>query len=210
MEDIKTLTDWDTERNEKIQELTGKKWNEISETLFWNKEAILQDLKINYVKIDDDVEMMWYKWKNFHIKLPAVWNFEWFKFDCFVSDDEIYKSEFEYSWLWNSSYSIIEILELFQAFNKYMNELGINMDWDITDWDRKYFEYDLEYWGWGRRTSEAWDFLKEIMKFNSMYRLKDVNVAHEDGSRAIRNCCYDKCNFDRVLYENKMKLLFKL
>lgn len=133
-EELKTRLEWltpeekdrlfeilkqDKEKNEEEQEKSQP-----NTELFWNKEAVLEDLKENHVKIEENAEMMWYKWKKVHIDLPAVWDFEWFKFDYFVSEDTVDESDFKNGPI-NESYSRKEILDVLKNIWKYLNLYGI-------------------------------------------------------------------------------------
>lgn len=208
---INKPTGWDDEKRTNIQELTGEKKSEISETLFWNKEAILKDLKEHHVKIEENAEMMWFKWKKIRLELPAVWNFEGFKFDCFVSDESIEKKSIEKKFflkkeskLEEKSYSMQEIWELLEAINTYMKELWIdsdeNMDYknDLQTREKGKFHRDVP-------KSKAWNYLKSIIGLDSFYWLKDKNVWYYNGkpdkkrndSRATLIWKYDSYSFGR-------------
>ena len=176
MSDINTLTGWDTEKILQIQDVTGEKIDELSETLFWNPEAVLNDLKEHHVKNEENAEMMWHKWKKVHINLPAVGNFEWFKFDFFISKDSLSKEDFENNpEFQNKSFSMNEICNLLYAMNNYLYELWIPYDGDDIDY------YDL------LRIGDPWnlfarDYFNEISGLfhpyeydNIMYWLRDKN-----------------------------------
>lgn len=188
MKPIDTPTGWDDKLKSRLEGLTPEEKARLLEMLkeneenneneqeniepnpelFWNKEAILKDLKENYVNVEENAEMMWQKWKKVHIELPAVWNFKWFKFDYFVSYKDFYPNEFKSEQKFvDQSYSMKDIWELLNAMNKYMKELWINID---TNMD---YENDLQYWETQKFGCEAWDCIKEIAWLNYLYWLKD-------------------------------------
>ena len=134
---VENSTNWQIEQN---FEYSGWK-----EELIWDTDAILNDLRENHVKIEKNAEVEWYKWKKVHIDLPAVWNFEWFKFDYFVSNDFVYKKDFEAkSELKKKSYSMNDVSKLLQAMNEYMTELWGKNDGNID------YETELKYWEFRR------------------------------------------------------------
>jgi hypothetical protein len=138
------------------------------EELFWNKDAILDDLIQNHVKIEENYEYLsWYEWKKISIKLPAVWNFEWFEFNCFAWDESLRRNEFEHFFYKDKSYSMHEICELLRAINRYMKEL-----WVETDWDMNYFNDLKHMWWWrierGWNNCIAWKYLREITGLNDV------------------------------------------
>ncbi len=164
------------------------------ESLRWDRDGILNALRENekYVKIEENVKVMWYKWKKVYINLPKVWNFEWFKFDYFVSDDDVTKKHFEKKpKLKKKSYSMNDVSNLLKAMNTFMAALGCE-----TDWNMKY-ENELKYWENNTDRCDAWDCLKTITWLNSWYWLSDKNEAWRKGSRAGWCCNYDHCYFDR-------------
>jgi hypothetical protein len=176
--------------------------------LFWNRNAILSDLDENHVTVEEDVEMMWYKWEKVHIDLPAVWNFEWFKFDYFVSYDCVTKKDFEKEpELENKSYSTNDVWNLLKAMNKYMAELGCKTDY----WQMDY-ENVLKYWEkYNTWCCKAWDCLQRITWLKRTCWLSDKNMAWRKGSRAVWAfhgdfCCF----FDRINDEYKAYLFLRL
>ena len=173
----------------KMDETERRKKEERIDALKWDTDAILKDLRKNYVKIEENAEMMWYKWKKVHIDLPAVWNFEWFKFDYFVSDKTIKRETFESNpELEKKSYSMKDISKLLQAMDEYMSELqGKN------DGERNY-ENEQKFWETDVYRCNAWDCLKSITWLNSRYWLSDKNI-HWKKIRAIWTCISDGCCF---------------
>ena len=125
MEEYKSLSD-----EEKHQLFKLLKQDELDrEKSIWNIDAILEDLKENYVNIEENKEMLNKKWEIIHINLPAIWKFNWFNFDCFTSN----YSEYLYLKDWNEkykekSYSMEELQKLYEAIIKYMKEYWIDAD----------------------------------------------------------------------------------
>lgn len=121
---------------------------QLNPELFWNRIAILDDLAKNHVKVEEDVEMMWYKWKRFHIDLPAVGDFKWFKFDWFVSDNMFkYEDFMNNQEIRKKLYPKKVVYKILRAMNKYMETMGVKTDWDV-DYKRemRYNYYDCIAW----------------------------------------------------------------
>jgi len=181
------------------KKLSTEKINDLK----WNTNIILNDLKENHVKVEENAEMMWCKWKKVHIDLPAVWDFEWFKFDYFISDEAVYKRDFEKkSELEEKSYSMSDISKLLQAMNRYMIELKGKNDWDMD------YEKELKYWETEKYRCDTWDCLKAITWLDYWYWLSDKDVAWKQGSRAIWVCDRDYCSFLRFDFGNYRANLF--
>ena len=224
MSDFNTPTGWNENSKLKLQWLTDKQELALSTTLkqdkkyngkehlIWDTDAILKDLKENHVTIEDNAEVMWYRWKNVHIELPAVWDFEWFKFDYFVSDDRVYKYIFRNDpELEKKSYSMSDISKLLKAINSYMSELQGKSDKDMD------YENDLKMWEnlnfiFNRRCN-AWDCLKAITWLHYWFWLSDRNVAWHGGLHARLDCSDDNCRFYSYYHAysyNDANLLLKL
>ena len=205
MTKINKPTDWEIEKKSKVQELTGERKNEISETLFWNKEAILKDLKEHHVKIEETAGMNWYTWKNVHIDLPAVGNFEWFKFDYFASDGSVVNKEFESNSEYKKlSYSLEEIAELLAALNKYMRALWVIIDDGID------FKKDLKRWKKDEyKIILTWRCLKEITWLDGIFWTANKKLFQ---SRVQRDLFGYGCDFIGIgdSWYNAAELLLKL
>lgn len=125
MEEYKNLSD--EEKHQLFKLLKQDKLDR--EKSMWNIDAILEDLNENYVNIEGNKEMLNKKWIIMHINLPAIWKFNWFKFDCFISDcsGEVLLEDWNEEYK-EKSYSMEEILKLYEAIIKYMKEYWIDAD----------------------------------------------------------------------------------
>lgn len=138
------------------------------EELFWNRDAILNTVKENYLRITK-VEMMWYPWKRVIILLPRVWSFEGYVFTYFISDDFVSKYDFKKKpVLRENLFSKNDISELLEAINNFMAALGCETDWDNIEYKNKIM-YDY----WGEVRCHAWTCLKNITWLDSWYPLSD-------------------------------------
>lgn len=186
MTTINTPTSWDDELKSRLDGLTNEQKDKLLEMLQqdkkerikWNKDAILKDLKKNYVKIEENAEMMWYTWKIVHINLPAIWNFKWFKFDYFVSNDPVDESTFEKGPK-NESYSKKEILNSLQKFGEYMSEYKIKTN--ITKVNRN--DYDLR---------DYWKYVTDLLWLTEIYWLSDEHHGKPEECQTRYNAWF--CN----------------
>ena len=188
LEKLQSILEWlsDSQKDEMFKLLVKdkeKRW-ELKEELVWFEEGVLNDLKKNHIKIEENAEMMWYKWRKIHIDLPAAWDFKWFKFDCFVSDNDIYNETFEEDpKLIDRSYTTEDISDLVKAFNRYMHAYWLDMRGKYAD------DFKKTFWYTGC-------CLKELAWFHEWYHLKDVD--EKTHYRVQRNCDYGHgCYFDR-------------
>lgn len=169
------------------------------EELDWDIDAVLEDLKENCVKIEENVEMMWYDWDIVHIEIPPYKNFEWLNFDYFVSYENVdfilvyggKTPEYE-----ENLYSVKDVSKLLQAINSYMTERHVTNDWAM--------DYEKELWG-NNLTCKAWDYLKAITWLDDEYWLSEDNLLH---------CCDSLCGFineeDYKYIIRKARLFWKL
>lgn len=208
-EGFKSFVEWlsDEKRKELLGMLKQKKTEEeevVLKSLY--RDSIIKDLKENHVKIEENVEMMWYKWKEVHIDLPAVWNFKWFKFDYFIADDLVKKVNMDKNTeLQKKLYSMKDVSKLLQAMNEYMEELQLENDEDIN------YEVDLRRReGDCLKKNRAWDCLKAITWLNVWYWLKNKEYWHDD-SRVTWVCYGNDCYFGSASYDDFCSnLLLKL
>ena len=61
-------------------------------------KSVIQDLKDNCIKTNDYEINHRKLWKQIHLNLPTIWDFWWFKFDCFVSSGKISWPDFNRAW----------------------------------------------------------------------------------------------------------------
>ena len=185
-EKIKKVVEEEKEEEErKTKEREEKKLE-----LMWNTNAILDDLKENHVKIEKNKKIMWYKWKIVHIDLPAIWNFNWFKFNYFVSYERVVEDEFERNFLFGDQlYSMKDVSELLQAMNEYMKELQGKNDWDMD------YEDKLKYRTTNTCRCNIWDYLKYITWLDSIYWLKYKIISWMESWCIRWHCDYDHCFF---------------
>ena len=176
---------------------------DINEKLYWNKEKILENLKEKCVKVEENVEYMWHKWKKVHIDLPEIeWKFGWFKFEYFVSNESVLKRDFESNpELEKKSYSMGDVWGLLLAMNKYMQAMWVETDWDMD------YENDLKIWKIDNYRCDAWDCLKQITWLD-FYWLRGKNVDSKKNSRSAWNCNFDYCDFIRSDNDNYSANLF--
>lgn len=177
---------------------------DINKKLYWNKEKILENLKEKCVKVEENVEYMWYNWKKVHIDLPEIeWKFGWFKFEYFVSNESVLKRDFERNAeLEKKSNSMKDVWGLLWAMNKYMQAMGVETDWDMD------YKYDLKYWKTNNYRCDAWDCLKQITWLDYRYWLMDKNVDSKKNSRAAWYCNDGNCSFNRIDNDNFNANLF--
>jgi hypothetical protein len=189
----------DKEKDELIERLLKwkeEKWStEIKPNpkLMQNPTAILKDIQKNHVKVEFDKELFWVKWRFVHLELPEVWNFKWFKFNCFISKWEPLKpGEFKANPNFeNQSYSVEEIANLLKAINEYMKAYWVETDWDI-DYINGLKNRDYEN---GKKKSKAWlDLANYIWLTDCIYRLKDYEEDKYWKKKYIWWNCYDKNN----------------
>ena len=162
-------------------------------------------LKENCVKVEENVEYMWYKWKKVHIDLPEIkWKFEWFKFEYFVSNESVRQDTFQSNpELEEKSYSMKDVCGLLWAMNRYMKAMGV-----ITD-----SIPNLKFWQTNRHsTCKAWDYLKQIAWLDSWYWLNDKKVDWEENLCVVAwSCVGEDCLFDFDGHDDsEAKLFLKL
>lgn len=196
MEEWKHLSD--REKDELLKMLEQEKTERVKRI----KETVLENLK-NRVKVKENVEMMWYKWKIVEFYLPEAWK-DYNPFKYFVSYGYVDKHEFESNpELEKKSYSMEEVWGLLWAMNRYMQAMGGEIDW----WDMDY-ENDLKFWETGIFGCEAGNCLKYIgWLIDWRYWLKDTDLR----SRTELDIRETYCHFTRTsFYDDKARLFLKI
>ena len=135
--------------------------DEMDESVFWNADNLIEYIEKNFIKIEENKEYLWYKWKILSIKLPMIWNFNWYTFKCFISDDSYSSEEV------NKNPKIEK--ECFQK--KEMDELSKSIKTYISEcWFKKNRLYIYDIW------NHMW-----------AYWLKDYNKENSKRSRWLRD-----------------------
>ena len=189
-DDFQSLMDWlSDEEKEKLSKLSDdqvmefldmlrQKYNKKRE-MYGNRNLIIKDLEENHVKVEENVEMMWYKWKIFHINLPAVWNFKWFKFDCFVSDELVSKENLEGNQkLLRQSYLVDDIVKLWLSIKDYLKEYWAY--WDVNMYLRSFMNL---YKSYRSKNKESREFFEDDL--SNLVRIR--NNIHKDSNHLLLN-----------------------
>ena len=177
--------------------------------LIWNKEQILKDLENNHLIIEKDKEMEFavydkIVWNIFHLELPPVWNFNWYKCDFFIrlkdnNFSTISKTVFEEedATLVNKRYSVsyMKIVELLKAINEYMKAYWVSMDEDI-DFENDLIPRENNF----KNKCETWNCLKRLFHLNGKYRQfllreKGLHWSGDERSRVLLECSNDDFYF---------------
>ena len=193
------------------------------EESWWNIEVILKNLKENHVKVEENKEILGYKWKIIHIDLPAVWKLHWYKFDCFISDESLKKDVFKQvdisekvksleKGFKNGSYSMFEIWKLLEEAensNEKANRLekqscSIGEIWDLLQAVKEFMKEN----GIDKEKYRCEDFLNNITGLRwKCYWLFDKK---ESTTRAQWNF-RDGCDIRWIKYDfYDAKLLLRL
>ena len=160
MNDVSKLPWYQESRESHLQDIQERidliKRKNLKLNLFWNSSAVLEDMRKNYVDIEENQEMLGKKWDVVHINIPAVWDFKWFKTDFFVSKDRIALKEFESNPEYEkNSCSFQYSKEMLEAIAGYMREYWVeniywfkkeNSKWSYDYWVDDYFEFKSYYW----------------------------------------------------------------
>ena len=127
---------------------------------------ILNNLKRNHVRCEENIELYGKKWKIIHLELPSVWKFEWYKFNCFVTKDSVDLNSIKSSSkIKNKMYTIDEIWEFMTKFNQYLNEC-----WIYTDGDIDYT--DIFSFSCGKK-SKVWKYIERISWISDRYLFRN-------------------------------------
>ena len=110
--------------------LKDEKRKDVFEKIYGDKEAVIKDLKENFVNFEENAEMFGQKWKKVMFELPAVWDFKWFKSESFISDDTMNAKDLRKNpEVEKQLYSMKEIWKLLTALRSYMKECDVLLDW---------------------------------------------------------------------------------
>jgi hypothetical protein len=163
-------------------------YDDIDYTIFWDEAKVINDLFETYIEVEDDVEVYWYKWKYFHVNLPDVWDFNWFKFDFFVSYDNVSQKDFLDSYeLRSNSFSLDDFYDILNAFNLYMETYWLGFDWD-GKWDFDYYSL-LKYRESNKESCRAWIFFKTLFSLTGHYWLANKYIdSHGKQWAAVLYC----------------------
>jgi hypothetical protein len=134
------------------------------EQLRWNPYNVVVDLKKNYLKVEENVEMYGYKWKIVHIELPSVGWFKWYKFDYFISDEDVYLDIYN-SIMWNMrNHTKLSFASFLNNLNDYMQQFDIKLDY--ARWKSRYqgYAYDMDYRYTHKNSCEIWDYVRILLE----------------------------------------------
>lgn len=158
---------WLNTKNEDLTEtLDEQKFREY----IWN-DLIKKHTKVGYW------EVLWYQWKIIRITLPAVWDFWWYKFECFISDKSMKANEMQYNkWYKDFALSKDEMDDFNKAIREYMKSYWVKKYWlwawlraadfnNIIDklfWYGQAFRYkikgDDEHLYWENDDARSWGY----------------------------------------------------
>lgn len=186
-------------------------------------KSVLEYLKNNHVEVEENKEMLGYKWKIVHLDLPAAWEFKWFKFNYFESYDTVFPDVFEKkSYLEKYSYSIKEVSELLNAMNEYMRtywvfmDAGMDFENDLKNWETKILGCDtwkalkeFMWLNWKKNWREKRDYRMKDKKIKKGYRITDKKIEIDDIFRVKWFCFHDDdCRFVFMYDHNDLAYLF--
>ena len=198
------------EKKEKLRKETLAK---MEKRIKMQEEQIIRNIREYNVRTINNQEMFWVKGKIVTLDLPKVWDFKWFKFSYFVSNDTITKGTFEKIPLFKKeskfekqSYTLKEICELMNALRKFIEESDLHEDCGMD------YEKELKYWETQKTKCHVWKFLKSILWLDDTFWLKDKNVDWKEKSRVRWDCQFTSSTFFYYCVDNdcKWKLLLKV
>jgi len=163
------------------------------------EQVLLQDLEKNHVRVEENKEMFWYKWKCVYVNLPAIWNFRWCNFNFFESDVCIYEDEFDKNpKLAEASFSKTEIANFLKNFREYMKERWIEFDSNVDFDNLKVNMYSDSY---------TWSCLEDFTGLRCTYYLNNKNVTKQKWNFKLRA---PRGGFSWSCYHTKAWLLLKI
>lgn len=123
--------------NENPEAFDVLKQNLVNPELFWNEEAILEDLKKNHVDVKD-VKAFWYDSKLITIDLPAIWeDFQWKKVCIIIpniSEEQCENDKLQWCLL-----SLEDLSDILSWILSYMKSYWVEIDWNFS------FEYSEDF-----------------------------------------------------------------
>ena len=170
-EQISTISNEINEYQE-YREKKQRERKEYNENLYWNVDWIIKYVKENFVE-ETDWEFLWEKWKDIHVKLPAIWDFEWFDTVFFISDSFFTRESIELnqqinqSLIWANSSDMWLFLK---ALKKYLKANWVETKLVIpatSDWIQTTVGYCLKQilWLYGSYWARNSDFKKWEFRF---------------------------------------------
>lgn len=155
----------------------------IAETLDEQKfrEYIFKNLIEKHIKIEYS-EMLWHQWKRLFIDLPVMWDFKWYKFECFISDKEIEGLQYDKEYK-NASFSFNEFEDFNNKIKEYMKACGV----------RRY-----------RYSNEFFHIIKELFWKELSFRVKDGYYGNEYNNGKFKG------NWNDPFSQYKCNLLLKI
>ena len=151
------------EQEERERKEEERKAREKIEKEYWKVEApnralngdkaeVLYEIEDKgYIK-SENAEYFGYKGKCVTINLPAIGNFQWFKYKYFVSDDWVDSEEFElkHPEYIDKSNSLDDMVNILTAIRRYLSARWVYIDKNM-EYERKFSSY-----------TEAWTILKNV------------------------------------------------
>jgi len=197
---------------EKKEKWRKETWAKMEKRIKMQEEQIIKNIREHNVRIINNQEMFWVKGKIVTLDLPKVWDFKWFKFSYFVSNDVITKRNFEKIPLFKKeskfekqSYTLKEICDLMEALRKFIEESDLHEDCGMD------YEKELKYWETQTEKCKIWKALKSILWLDDTFWLKDKNVDWKEKSRVWWDCQFSLSAFNYCVDNDcKWKLLLKV
>ena len=124
-----------------LQDTPNKK--EINPELFWNEEAILEDLKKNHVDVKE-VKAFWYGGNLISIDLPAIWDFQWKKVNIIITNPS--KAHNENNKLQWYLLSLEDLSDILNWIVSYIKSYWVEIDWNFILEYSDDFEDLHEWW----------------------------------------------------------------